>query len=143
MNTKSKYILIGSALLVAATGTALAFNGYGNCYQNGPGMQGGNPYNQVQGNMRGMRPMNWRQGVRGQRQTGYMKPSPMRGIYRLNNLTSEQLQQLDTIRQAQQEWRSGQQVAKQAHRDEMRSKVDAILTEKQRQTLNRWRPANN
>ncbi len=86
--------------------------------------------------------MKWQQNRQGRRQMGGMNTSPMRGVYRLNNLSSEQLQQLDTLRQVGQEWRNEQQTAMQVHRDEMRTKVDAILTEEQRQALNRWNPSN-
>ena len=142
MKNQAKYILIGSALLVATTGTAVAFNGYGNCDQQGPGFQGRGQYNQMQQNMRGMRPMHWKQGKQGQRQMGGMNSSPMRGIYRLNNLTSEQHQQLDALQQVKQEWMNGQKIARQAHRDEMRTRVYAILTEEQRSTLKSWNPRN-
>ncbi len=141
MNNKSKFILIGSALLVVATGSAYAFNGYGNCDQRGPGMQRGQ-YNQMQGNMYGRQPMHWKQGKRGQSQMRGMK-TPMRGIYRLNDLTPEQHQELDALQQVQKEWKSDQQIARQAHRDEMRAKVDAILTDDQRQRLNRRRPSGS
>ncbi|MCP4075881.1 MAG: hypothetical protein GY744_06840 [Gammaproteobacteria bacterium] len=159
MNKKSKYTLFGTALLVVATGSVYAFNGYGNCDQRGPGMQRGQ-YNQMQGNMYGQPPMHWKQGKRGQRQMAGMKGGSwkqgkrgqrqmagmkggsMRGIYRLNDLTPEQHQKLEVLQQTQQDWKNGQQIARQAHRDEMRSKVDSILTEEQRQTLNRWRPTD-
>lgn len=143
MNNKAKIILIGSALLVATTGTSVAFNGYGNCYQSGPGMQGRYQYNQMQRNMQGMPPMNWRQGMQGQRKMRRINPSPMRGVYRLNNLSSEQLQQLDALRQAHQEFRNNQQAAVQTLRIEMKKKVESILTEEQRKTLNRWNSPNN
>ena len=142
MNKSSKFILAGTALLVVATGSAYAFNGYGNCDQRGPGMQRGQ-YNQMQGNMYGQPPMHWKQGKRGQRQMAGMKGGPMRGIYRLNDLTPEQHQELDAIQQVQQQWKNGQQIARQAHRDEMRVKVDAILTDDQRQRLNRRRPSGS
>jgi len=142
MNKKSKYILFGTALLVVTTGSAFAFNGYGNCDQRGPGMQRGQ-YNQMQSDMYGRQPMHWKQGKRGQRQMAGMKGGSMRGIYRLNDLTPEQHQKLEVLQQAKQQWRSGQQIARQAHQDEMRAKVDAILTDDQRQTLNRWRPSGS
>ncbi len=139
MNKKSKYILFGTALLTMATGSAYAFNGYGNCDQRGPGMQRGQ-FNQMQGNRYDRPPMHWKQGKRGQRQKAGMKVSPMRGIYRLNDLSKEQQIQLEALQQVQQEWRNGQQIARQAHREEMKEKVKAILTDDQRLRLNRWRP---
>lgn len=137
MNTKSKLLIIGSALLVAVSGTAVAYNGYGNCFRGGPGFQAGGPNFQMPGNMCGRQPMNWKR-FQGQGPMRGMGSSPMRGVYRLNDLTDEQLQQLNTLRQAQQEWRNNRQQSMLAHRAEVKAKVDAILTEEQRQTLDRW-----
>ncbi len=140
MNAKS--ILIGSALLFASIGTAEAFNGYGNCLQRGPGMQGRGQNYQMQGNMNCMQPMH-RWCMHGQGRMHGMYPSPMRGVLRLNDLTSEQLRQLDSLRQEQQEWRKDRQQTMLARRDELIDKLNAILTEEQRQTLERWnQPVN-
>lgn len=141
MNTKAKVILIGTAFLAAAAGSAVAFNGCGYCYQGGPGFQGRGQSYQVPGNPPCMQPMKWRR-MQGQGPMRGMNPSPMRGVYRLNDLTDEQLQQLDALRQAQQEWRAGRQQSMLAHRAELKNRVDAILTEEQRQTLNQWNPGN-
>lgn len=142
MKTKSKVILIVSALLVIASGTAAAYNGYGNCFQRGPGLQAGSANYQMPGNMPCRQTMQW-QRLQGMGPMRGNSSSPMRGVYRLNDLTDEQLQQLHTLRQAQMAWRTNRQQSLSAHHAEVKSKLDAILTEEQRRTLDRWNQRKN
>lgn len=142
MKTKAQVIFISSALLAAVAGTAVAFNGYGNCFQGGPGFQARGQCYQSPAGMGCMQPMNWRRNL-GQ---GWMRGenrSPMRGVYLLDDLTGDQIKQLDALRQQQQLWRSEHQKSRLARRDELKVKLEAILTDEQNQALKRWNRAAN
>jgi Spy/CpxP family protein refolding chaperone len=163
MNNKRKAIVIG-AVLLAATGTALAFGGPGNCQQRGGAMQGvGQP-----GMMQGMGQSGMMQG---------MGPSgSMQGIYQLENLSAEQRNQLQELQRSQRdtmrsmrnamsdnhrsmndamedgadsatiqklaEVRGAAVATMTMHRAEMQKKVDAILTPEQRDTLANLAPSS-
>ena len=117
MNKKTKAILLGSVLL-AATGTALAFGGPGNCDQRGGpmgamGMGGGGPFG-----------------------------GQMQGFSQIENLTSEQKDQLTELRQTQRASMQAQHEAMTTQHAEMQKKVDAILTEEQREQLAAMQSSN-
>lgn len=118
MNRKTKAILLGSVLL-AATGTALAFGGPGCDQRGGPmgarGMGGGGPFG---GHMQGQ------------------------GFNQIENLTSEQKDQLTELRQTQSASMQAQHEARTSQHAEMRKKVDAILTEEQREQLAQMQSSN-
>lgn len=120
MNKKTKAILLGAALL-AATGTALAFGGPGNCGQRG-------------GPMGAMGPM----GMGGGGPFG----GKMQGFSQIENLTGEQKDQLTELRQTQRASMQAQHEAMTIQHTEMKQKVDAILTEQQREQLAAMQSSN-
>lgn len=122
MKNRTKYLLIGTALLAATAGSVMAFGGPGNCNQVNGGMFGNGPYGHMQGQTQG--------------RMGYM-----RGIRQLDNLTAEQIQQLSELRQTQQEFMSGKRAEMATRHAAMKAKVDAILTEEQRDTLTNRGPS--
>ena len=128
MKSTTKYILIGTALL-AVSGTVLAFNGNPNCAQRGAMMQDGQNMQMMQGRHRMHGPYGMAQG----RKSG--RHSPMRAVYQLQDLTPEQIGQLDALRQTHQAMRQEQREAMQARRAEMKKQLESILTEQQRETL--------
>lgn len=114
MKTLTKAILISTSL-IAATGTAIAFGGPGNGWghhANNPGMMGGN-------HMMGG----------GHKQSG---KSNQMGIGQLENLTSEQQEQ---IRQLRREQREAMMAQKDAMQDNQRELKKAIKDGADKETI--------
>ena len=114
MKTLTKAILISTSL-IAATGTAIAFGGPGNGWghhANNPGMMGGN-------HMMGA----------GHKQSG---KSNQMGIGQLENLTSEQQEQ---IRQLRREQREAMMAQKDAMQDNQRELKKAIKDGADKETI--------
>ena len=123
MKTSIKIILISAALL-SASGVALAGRGQG-CDQRG-GAQGMNGPGMMQG----------KQGM----QRNRMKQGGL--VYQLDNLTETQKHEITALRRAQHEKMFNQREEKLKQRAEMKNKVDAILTEEQRNQLASLRSGN-
>ena len=153
MKSKTKNIVIGSVLLTAAAGSVVAFAGQGHGNWGQGNMFDGNHSGQMQGHMMGymqgymqghmMSNMMGKNG-HGQGQMGYMQGKNghgqgqmgyMQGLNRLDNLTDEQKAQLGDLRESQQKLMREKRAEMTAQRDQMKSKIDAILTEEQRATL--------
>ncbi len=133
MKRATKIILITTALLTATT-AAIASRGEF-CDQRG-GMQGMNNSGYMQGQqyMQGKHHFNKNHAKKGMKQAGVM-----RGVYRLDNLSDVQKDQLFELRQSQRKLMRDQRIAMQA---QMKEKVNAILTDDQRTQLEQMRSFN-
>lgn len=136
MKNRTKYLVIGTALLTAAAGSAAAFAGQDNCNRGEGGMFGKGHFGQMQGNMQGN--MNGNIPGHGYMQGGRHGHGPMgymQGIYQLDNLTDEQKAQLNDLRESQQALMRAKRAEMSAQRADMKARIDAILTDEQRQAL--------
>lgn len=124
MNTSIKIILISTALLTAS-GIAVAGRGQG-CDKWGGGAQAMNGTETMRGSY-GMK-------SKGMKQGGL--------VYQLDNLTDAQKDEITALRRAQHERMFNQREEKFKQRAEMKSKVNAILTEDQRNQLASLRSGN-
>mgnify|MGYP006995698264 CR=1 FL=1 len=120
MNNKAKYFIIGTVLLTAAAGSVAAIAGPGKCDQGERGKFGKGSPGHTMGRMSGNMP-------------GQM--GPMQGIGQLDNLTEVQKQQLSDLRQQQRQLMGEKRGQRDVQRAEVQAKVDAILTEEQREML--------
>lgn len=122
MNNKTKYFVIGAALLTATAGSVAVFAGQGNCSQGEGGMFGGSHSGQMQNHQRGH--------MKGQGAMGFRQ-----GIYGLTDLTDEQRVQLSKLWESQQALMRGKRAEMIAQRTQMKARIEAILTDEQRATL--------
>lgn len=139
MNKKTKAILLGAALL-AATGTALAFGGPGNCDQRGGGPFGG----QMQG--QGFSQI---ENLTSEQRTQLrdLRRSQRDSMRNLRNLRDAMSDNHTAMRDAMDDGADAATIQKLAEvrgatvttmsiqHAEMKKKVDAILTEEQRNSL--------